>query len=160
MTLARVVTRVACLNPVATLDRYPLIRTWIKSVVTQELLSFLNCQKAAMHTSNICLMIFVVHVITRSFYVPDLCSFEVLILNLIENQLAHLGAASVAVVSLDPEKEPFGRAMWLNTPFIPLPARTPLSRIIVHAVDHMLTIVMSDCHELPLLRITTFTIIC
>ena len=113
-----------------------------------------------MVASNISLVVFVIHFITRRFYVPDLLSFEVLIAYLIENQLAHLGAASITVVCLDPEKELFGRPMCADFPFIPLPALIPLSVIIVHLVDHFFTFVIINGYKFPLLGVSSITIIC
>ena len=160
MTLAWMVTTFTGLNPVTTLDSDPLILARIKSVAVEELLSFLKSQKASMLTSNISLVVFVVHLLTRRFYVPDLLSFEVLITNLIENQLAHLGASAITVVCLDSENELFGRPMCVDFPFIPLPALIPLSGLVVHLVNHLFTFIIINCHELPLLRIPVITIIC
>ena len=154
------VTRFACLNPVATLNGNPLILARVKSVAAEEFLSFLKCQKAAMLTSDIGLVVFVVHLITRRFNVPDLFSLEVLIANFIENQLAHLCAAISAVVCLYPEKELFARPMCVDFPFIPLPTILPLSGLFVHIVNHLFTIVIINCDELPLLGISLITIIC
>ena len=154
------VTWFACLNPVAILNGHPLILARIKSVVTEELLSFLKCQKAATLTFYISLVIFVVHLVARCFNVPDLLSFEFLIANLIENQLAHLRAASITVICLYPEKELFGRCMWADFPFIPLPSLIPLSSSFLHVVDYLFTFVIINCDKLPLLGVTVFTIIC
>ena len=90
----------------------------------------------------------------RRLNVSDLLSFEVLVTNLIEHDLAYLGVLFITVVCLYPEKELFGRLMVFDLPFFPLPLTIPISGLIVYLVDQLFTFVFINCHELPLLRIT------
>ena len=137
-------------------DRRPLSFVWVKrssiflDFVSQLVLRDRSSTNAFYVSESICVINPTTQLFVNNFFSSSF---------LIENQLAQLGMART-VVCLDSKNELFGRPMFGDVPFIPLPVILPLFGLVVHLVNHLFIFVIINCHEFPLLRILIWIIIC